>query len=154
MTDSGQSRTFGARLGRAVANLLLALLNATLLLFIIAAVTGLLLIGKVRTLASDVAGEVTQAAVSATGLQPADALAELRMISTEMRDLRTAIEDRRTDVADRVAVLSARLDGLQSDLDTMRERKIALTDRIVDRATAAIGEAVKSLRSCEPGAGS
>lgn len=150
MSEAGSTPTFGSRLGRAISNLLLAVLNATLVLFIVAAIAGIVLIGKARTFASDIAGDVTQAAISSTGLQPADALSELRMVSTEIRDLKVAIAERGTDVDQRVAQLSARLDSVQATIDGLRSRKVEMTDAVIDRAGVALGNAMRSLRDCVP----
>ncbi len=155
MTQAQSQPSPGGRLGRTVGNLLLALLNATLLLFIVAAVTGILLVGKVRTLSADIAGDVTEAAIASTGLNPADALAELRVASTEIAELRASIQERRGDVDARVEALGARLDTMQATLQSLRERKIALTDAFIDKAATAAGTALKDLRDCRPaGAGS
>lgn len=150
MTQSQSQPSFGARLGRTIGNLLLALFNATLLLFIVAAISGIILIGKVRTFSTDIAGDVTQAAIASTGLNPADALAELRVASTEIAELRVAIEERRSDLDARVDALGVRLDTMQATLQSLRERKIAITDAVIDKAATAAGTALKDLRDCRP----
>lgn len=152
MTAAETTPSFGARLGRTVGKLVLALLNATLLLFIVAAIAGIILVGKVRTLATDVAADVTQAAVASTGLNPADALAELRLVSTEIEALRTTIAERRGDLDERVTALDERLDRVQTTIQSLRERKIELTDAVIDKAASAASTAandvLKSLRNC------
>jgi uncharacterized protein YdcH (DUF465 family) len=156
MTDAGSKPSFGARLARAVGGLVLALLNATLLLFIVAAILGLVLIGKVRTLATDVAGDVTSAAISSTGLDPADTLAELRLTSSEMAELRTTIAEHRDDLDERVQALDERLAGIQAKIRVLRQQKIALTDAVIDKAanaastaaTTAANDILKTLRAC------
>jgi hypothetical protein len=139
---------------RTIGNLLLALLNATLLLFIVAVVLGLVLIDRTRTIAADVAADVTQSAIASTGLDPADTLAELRVVSTEMIDLRTAIEERRSDLGERTQALSARLDTLESMLNDLSERKEELADAAIDKASIVAGNALERMRGCTPpGAG-
>lgn len=143
-------RSFGGRLGRAAGNLVLALINATLILVIVAAVLGLLLIDRTRTIAADVASDVTQAAISSTGLDPSDTLAELRVISTEMIELRTAIEDKRGDVDQKTAALAARLDTLEATLQSLKARKDDLAEAAIDQASIVAGNALERLRGCTP----
>ncbi|WP_436644099.1 hypothetical protein [Microbaculum sp. FT89] len=150
MTQTQSQPSFGARFGRTIGNLLLALINATLLLFIVAAISGIVLIGKVRTFSTDIAGDVTEAAIASTGLNPADALAELRVASTEIAELRAAIGERRSDIDARVDALGVRLDTMQNTLQSLRERKIAITDAVIDKAATAAGNALKDLRDCRP----
>jgi hypothetical protein len=156
MTGAESTPTFGARLSRTAGKLVLALLNATLLLFIVAAIVGIVLIGKVRTLATDVAGDVTRSAIASTGLDPAATLAELRLVSGEIVDLRTAIEERRGDLDVRTAALDDRLKTVQATIRSLRDRKIELTDAVIDRAARAASTAttntadavLKRLRDC------
>jgi hypothetical protein len=150
MSESSSGRSFGSRLGRAIANLFLALLNATLLLFIVAVVVGLVFLVKAESLTADLAANVTRAAVASTGLNPPDTLAELRVVSTEMIELRTAIEEHRDDVDAKVAALDARLDGLQTTISTLRAQKIAMTETTIDRISAAVGATLNNLRHCKP----
>ncbi|MEJ8570229.1 hypothetical protein [Microbaculum marinum] len=152
MTDAAARPGFGARLGRAAGNLFLALINATLILFIVAAVVGLLLIDRTRTIAADVASDVTRSAIASTGLDPADTLAELRVVSTEMVALRTALEERRTDLDERTQALAERLDALEATLQDLRGRREALTEAAIDRASIVAGNALERLRGCTPSA--
>lgn len=151
MTGEQTVSTFPARLRATLGNLLLALLNATLLLFILAAICGLLLIGKVRSLSADVAGEMSRAAVSATGLDPAAALGELQALRTEVVDLRQALAARREDVAPVAERLEARLDRVEAVLDEIRERRFELSDRTVNRLSEAASRFMREARDCRPG---
>lgn len=150
MTDTAVHPSFGARLRKTSGNLVLALLNATLLLFIAAAVLALVLIDRTRTIAADVTSEVTHAAIASTGLDPADTLAELRVVSTEMIELKTAIRERRGDLDARTVALSDRLDKLEATIDGLRARKDELADAAIDKASLVAGNALSRLRNCQP----
>jgi len=150
MTDTGSRPSFGARLGRTIGNLVLALVNATLLLFIAAVVLALVLIDRTRTIAAYVASDVTQAAISSTGLDPADTLAELRIVSTEMVELRTAIQERRSDLDARTAALSERLGTLEATLEGLSARKEEFADAAIEKASIVAGNALGHLRDCRP----
>lgn len=141
---------FGARLGSTLRNLLLALLNATLMLFILAAICGLLLIGQVRTLTTDITDDMARAAVSATGLDPAVALGELQGLRTEVVDLRQALAARREDVTPIAERLEARLDRVETLLDQIRERRIEVTDRTVEGLSEAASRFMREVRDCRP----
>ncbi len=150
MAGEPPSVGFGARLGSTLRNLLLALLNATLMLFILAAICGLLLIGKVRTLTTDITDDMARAAVSATGLDPAVALGELQALRTEVVDLRQALAARREDVTPIAERLEARLDRVETLLDQIRERRIEVTDRTVEGLSEAASRFMREVRDCRP----
>jgi|GEM_PF-3084765 len=142
MSDTATRPSFGARFARALGGIVLALLNATLILVIVAAIVGLMLVGRVRTLATDVADDVTQAALASAGLDPAQALSQIHDLSEEVAGLRTAIAQRGTDIDQRVEALSARLDTVQETIEALRARKIALTDAVIARAADAASDAM------------
>lgn len=150
MTGDRSEFGLGARLRAALGNLLLAVLNATLLLLVVAMICGILLVDRVRGLGTEVAAEMSRAAVAATGLDPSAALGELRALRSEVVDLRQALGARREDAAPIAERLEARLDRVETLLAEIGQRRIEVTDRTVDRLSEAAGRLMREVRDCRP----
>lgn len=129
-------------------NLGIALLNATLLLVIVAAVSVAWAAYSLRDFASDTARDVTVSAIEAANLDPGTIVSELRNLDSEIEALRNAIEERQTDGA-ALAALNARLDTLERQIGLLTNpQEWKVSDRVIDRITERIGGILKEWRAC------
>jgi hypothetical protein len=82
-----------SRLGRLPGQLLLALINATAILVILAAILALVALARIDHFAHNVAAGMTGAVLSKVDLPSKDVLANLRNLTAEVRALRNTIEE-------------------------------------------------------------
>ena len=80
-----------ARLWKLPGQLLLALINATAILVIVAAILALVAIARVDHLAENVVATMTEAVLSKVDLPAKDVLANLQKLTAEVRALRDAV---------------------------------------------------------------
>src|ERR1700747_1651714 len=82
-----------ARLWRLPAQLLLALINATAILVIVAAIVALVAIARINHFAENVVATMTEAALSKVDLPAKDVLANLRNLTAEVRTLGNTLRE-------------------------------------------------------------
>src|ERR1700747_1536962 len=82
-----------ARLWRLPAQLLLALINATAILVIVAAIVALVAIAHINHFAGNVVATMTEAALSKVDLPPKETLANLRNLTAEVRTLGNTLRE-------------------------------------------------------------
>jgi hypothetical protein len=82
-----------ARLWRLPAQLLLALINSTAILMIVAAIVALVAIARINHFAENVVATMTEAALSKVDLPPKDVLANLRNLTAEVRTLGNTLRE-------------------------------------------------------------
>jgi len=80
-----------ARLWKLPGQLLLALINATAILVIVAAILALVAIARVDHFAENVVATMTEAVLSKVDLPAKDVLANLQKLTAEVRALRDAV---------------------------------------------------------------
>ena len=86
MSESDQNG-ISARLRRLPGQFLLALINATAILVIVAAVVALIAMARVNTFAENIVATMTEAVLSKIDLPSRDVLANLRNLTEEVRTL-------------------------------------------------------------------
>lgn len=124
--------------GGTLRSLLLACLNATLILVLLCLVAGWMLLREVRGVTDDIASAATEL----TAVR--DEVAELRADIAALQEAAPGAREARLDAlrADLQPAV-ARLQAVEIDPD-------ALIDRAIDRSAAALKQGVAELRGCVP----
>jgi hypothetical protein len=145
-----------ARLWKLPGQLLLALLNATAILVIVAAIITLLAISRIDSFAENIAASMTGAVLSKLDLPQKDVLgniksltAELRTLGTNLREIRTgehpALQPELGRLKEAVALLNANVERLTS-------ARAALSDEAIGRLGRSAGDVLTKWRDCSSGA--
>jgi hypothetical protein len=141
---------FSRRLWKLPRQLLLALINGTAVLVILAAILALVATSRVTHLAQTVASTMTDAVLSRVGENPRQLAQNLQRVSNDVHALIVALADAKTErVTDEVAGLNERLGALEANLDQLRGARSQLIDEVVAKAGKAAGNALQNLRRCE-----
>src|SRR4029078_12112851 len=141
-----------ARLWRLPWQLLLALINATTILVIAAAIISLGAIAPLCHFAENHVTTMTEAVLSKVDLPSKDVLANLRNLTAEVRALRNALRESKagdhpalqaemTQLKEALAVLNASVDRLGS-------AKSILTDEAIGQLGRTVRDALTKLRGC------
>ena len=85
-----------ARLWRLPKQLLLALINATAILVIVAAIVALVAIARINHFAENIVATMTEAVLAKVDLPSKDVLANLRKLTTEVRTVGNALREIKT----------------------------------------------------------
>ncbi len=146
-----------ARLWRLPGQLLLALINATAILIIVAAVVALVAISRINRFAEDIAATMTQAVLSNVDLPARDVLANLQTLTAEVRKLGDALEKIRAGenptLQAEIANLKERLTILRTSLDQLAHARSLLSDEAIRQLGRSLTDALQKLRDCNPEAG-
>lgn len=143
----------GGRLRRLPGDLALALVNATALLVILAAVLAIVAVGRVENAGARLAAAAAEAAFAELGVAPESARAELREIARETARIATAIEAAEGEAGD---ALEAGIDRIEGQLAEIRQAieaagaaGPALAEVAIREAADGLGDALARARGCE-----
>lgn len=155
---AGSDRTeISQRLRSLPRQLLLALINATAILVIVAAVLVLVALSRLNNVAANVAATMTEAVLSRVDLPAKDALANLRNLTAEVRALGNTLREIRSGdhsiIQAEIARLNETLTGLNTSVDRLADAKLTLTDEAVVRLGQAVTDTLLKLRHCSSTAG-
>jgi hypothetical protein len=143
-----------ARLWRLPGQLVLALINATAILVIIAAILALVTMARIDHFAGNVVATMTEAVLSKVELPQKDALANLRNLTAEVRALRTTLAEIRAGENPRlqaeIARLREALTTVQASVDRLGNARSILTDEAIGRLARAATDTLVKLRGCSP----
>ena len=155
MAESDFSNALGARLRRLPRDLLLALVNATAVLVLLAALAALWLVDRLQTAVADTAASATAAVLGTAGLDAAATLSELRDLNREVAALRTRLDRNEAGTPDSsdAAALSAQLQQIEAALQQLVDARGYITDRAIDRVGQHVTASVAALRRCPALAG-
>jgi hypothetical protein len=146
-----------ARLWRLPRQLLLALINATAILVIVAAILALVTIARVEHFAGNIVSTMTDAVLSKIDLPSKGVLANIRELNEEVRALHTALQDireRENPVLQlEIARLKESLNTFRVSVDQLRSSRSILTDAVVARFGDTITQALMKLRDCPSNVG-
>jgi hypothetical protein len=135
-TDRSETLMFAARLGSALKNLMLALLNATLILILLCLFVAWRLAAEVNAITDDVAQNIVSAVPARDELQ--DLTAEVAGLRAE---LATSAQQGGAISTEAVQRLDARAEDLDARFAGLSERAQAMSDDpgvIIDRAVGAV----------------
>jgi hypothetical protein len=126
-----------ARLWRLPAQLLLAIINGTAILVIVAAVVALVAIARINHFAENVVATMTEAALSKLDLPPKEALANLRSLTAEVRTLGNTLREikagKNPALQREIAQLKEALTVLSVSVDRLGSARSILTDQAIGR---------------------
>lgn len=140
------------RLRRLPGQLLLALVNGTAILVIVAAILAIVATSKVTHLAQNVASTMTDAVLSRVDENPRQLVQNLQRVSDDVHTLSVALTKAKSEgvagLGPEVAQLNERLGMLEVNLERLREARSNLVDELVARAGNTLGEALQNLKPC------
>ena len=145
-----------ARLWRLTAQLLLALINATAILVIVAAIVALVVIARINHFAENVVATMTEAALSKVDLPPKDVLANLRNLTAEVRTLGNTLREIKAGeqpaLQHEMAQLKEALTVLNVSVDRLESTRSILTDQAIAQLGRTVTDALTKLRVCSSSA--
>jgi hypothetical protein len=141
-----------ARLWRLPRDLLLALINATALLVIVAAILVLLAIVRIDNFAGNVAATMTDAVLSKIDLPSKDVLANLRRLREEVRTLDNTLREIRAGenpiLRSETARLRDALMALNVSVDRLANASTILTDEAIRQVSRSVTDTLTRMRGC------
>jgi hypothetical protein len=146
-----------ARLWRLPSQLLLALINGTAILVIVASILALVALARIENFAETVAATTTQAVLSKVDLPSKDVLANIRELTGEVRALRNTLSEIKAGenpiLESKIARLREPLTALSISIDRLGNSRSILTDAVVARFGDAITRTLTKLRDCSSNVG-
>jgi regulator of replication initiation timing len=146
-----------ARLWKLPGQLLLALINATAILVIVAAILALVAIARIDHFAENVVATMTEAVLSKVDLPAKDVLANLQKLTAEVRALRDAVGGFKTGenptLQIEIAQLQEKLTVLNISVERLRTTRSILTDEAIAQLGRTATDALMKLRDCSSSVG-
>ena len=145
-----------ARLWRLPGQLLLALINATAILVIVAAIVTLVAIARINGFAENIAATMTEAVLSKVDLPQKDVLANVRNLTAEVRTLGNTLREIKTGehpaLQPELAQLKQALTVLNVSVDRLGSARSILTDEAIGQLGRTVTDALTKLRDCSSSA--
>jgi hypothetical protein len=146
------SNGFSARLWRLPRQLLLALVNATAILVIVAAILALVAIARINHFAENVVATMTGAVLSKIDLPSKSVLANLPALTAEVRTLGNAVREIRAGenplLQSEITRLKEALTVLNISVDRLGNARSLLTDEAIGQLARAVTDVLVKLRDC------
>jgi uncharacterized membrane protein YgaE (UPF0421/DUF939 family) len=146
------TRGLSAQLRRLPGQLLLALINATVILTIVAATLALVTISRIEHFAGNTVAAMTGAVLSKVDLPSKDVLANIRELTGEVRALANALREVKAAenpvLQSEIARLKESLTTLNTNIDRLRSSRSILTDEVAARFGSTITGTLMKLRDC------
>ena len=134
--------------------MLLALINATAMLVIIAAIVALVAIARINHLAENVVTTMTEAVLSKVELPSKDVLANLRGLTAEVRSLGNTLREIKAGdhpaLQPEMTKLKEALTVLNVSVDRLGSAKSILTDEVIGQLGRSVSDALTKLRTALP----
>ena len=141
-----------ARLRRLPVDFLLALINATAILVIVAAILALIVMVRIDNLAGRVVTTMTEAVLSKIDLPSKDVLANLRNLTEEVRTLGNTLRDIKVGenpvIQIEIARLKEALTALNASVDRLTNTRTILTDEAIGQLGRAVTDTLTQMRGC------
>ena len=141
-----------ARLRRLPVDFLLALINATTLLVIVAAILALVVMVRIDNLAGRVVTTMTEAVLSKIDLPSKNVLANLRNLTEEVRTLGNTLREIKVGenpaVQFEIARLKEALTTLNVSVDRLANTRTILTDEAIGQLGHAVTDTLTQMRGC------
>jgi hypothetical protein len=144
------------RLWRLPGQLLLALINATAILLIVAAIVALVAIARINHFAENIVATMTEAVLSKVDLPPKNVLANLRDLTAEVRTLGNILREIKAGehpaLQPEMAQLKEALTVLNVSVDRLGSARSTLTDEAIEQLGRTVTDALLKLRDCSSSA--
>ena len=141
-----------ARLWMLPGQLLRALINATAILVIVAAIVALVAIARINRFAENVVATMTEAVLSKVDLPQKDVLANIRNLTTEVRTLGNTLREIKAGehpvLQSELAQLKETLTVLNVSVDRLGSARSILTDEAIGQLGRTVTDALMKLRGC------
>ena len=140
-----------ARLWKLPGQLMLALINATAILVIVAAIVALVAIARINHFAENITAKMTEAVLSKVDLPDRDVLANIRNLTTEVRTLGNTlreIKDGAFGPSTRVGEAQGGATVLNVSIDRIGNARSILTDEAIGQLGRTITDGLTKLRDC------
>ena len=147
-----------ARLWRLPGQLLLALINATAILVIVAAIVALVAIARINHFAENITAKMTEAVLSKVDLPEREVLANIRNLTAEVRTLGNTLREikdgERPALQPELAKLKEALTVLNVSIDRIGNARSILTDEAIGHEAIGqlgrtITDGLTKLRDCQ-----
>ncbi len=146
-----------ARLRKLPGQLLLALINATAILVIVAAILALLAIVRIEHFAENIVATMTTAVLSKIDLPPKEALANIRILAGEVRSLGETLKEIKEGdhpiLQSEIVRLKEALTVVNSSIDRIGSARAIVTDEALARLGSRITGALIALKDCSSNVG-
>ena len=141
-----------ARLRRLPVDFLLALINATMLLVIVAAILALVVMVRIDNLAGRVVTTMTEAVLSKIDLPSKNVLANLRNLTEEVRTLGNTLREIKVGenpvIQIEITRLKEALTTLNASVDRLANARTILTDEAIGQLGHAVTDTLTQMRGC------
>jgi hypothetical protein len=145
-----------AQLRRFPGQLLLALINATAILVIVAAIVALVAIARINHFAENVVATMTEAVLSKVDLPQRDVLANIRNLTGEVSALGNTLREIKAGehpaLQPELAQLKEALTVLKASVDRLGSARSVLTDEAIGQLGRTVSDALTKLRDCSSSA--
>ena len=145
-----------SRLWKLPGQLLLALINATAILGIVAAIVTLVAIARINHFAEKIVATMTEAVLSKVDLPQKDVLSNIRNLTAEVSALGNTLRDIKSGehpaLQPELAQLREALTVLKVSLDRLGSARSILTDEAIGRLGRTVTDALTKLRDCSSSA--
>ncbi len=146
-----------ARLRRLPVELLLALINATSILVIVAAILALVAMVRVDNFAKRTVATMTEAVLSKLDLPSKDVLTNLRNLTEQARALGNTLREIKArenpGVQSEIARLKDALIAVKASVDRLADTRTILTDEAIGRLGRAVTDTLTKMRGCASNVG-
>lgn len=150
---ASDNTAFTARLWRLPGQVLLALLNGTAVLVIVASVLALVASAKISNLAHNVATTMTEAVLSRVAVKPAQFRETLEGVSDDIQTLTAMLKQGRANAAvslnPAIERLNERLTALEAGVERLGDARAALIDEAVAQISLSVGETLQRFGACK-----
>ena len=141
-----------ARLCRLPVDFLHALINATAILVIVAAILALVVMVRIDNLAGRVVTTMTEAVLSKIDLPSKNVLANLRNLTEEVRTLGNTLRDIKVGenpvIQSEIARLKEALTALNASVDRLANARTILTDEAIGQLGRVVTDTLTQMRGC------
>ena len=141
-----------ARLRRLPVDFLLALINATMLLVIVAAILALVVMVRIDNFAGRMATTMTEAVLSKIDLPSKNVLTNLQNLTAEVRTFGNTLRDIKVGenpvVQFEIARLKEALTALNASVDRLTNTRTILTDEAIAQLGRAVTDTLTQMRGC------
>jgi hypothetical protein len=145
-----------ARLWRLPGQFLLALINATAILAIVAAIVVLVAIARINHFSENIVATMTGAVLAKVDLPQKDVLANIRNLTGELRTFGNNLREIKTGehpaLQPELAQLKEALTVLSVSVDRVGRARSILTDEAIGQLGRTVTDALTKLRDCSSGA--
>ena len=146
-----------ARLRRLPVEFLFALINATAILVIVAAILALVAMVRIDNLAGSVVTTMTEAVLSKVDLPSKTVLANLQDLTVEVRTLGNTLREIKVGenpvVQVKIERLTEALTAVKVSVDRLADTRTILTDEAIEHLGRAVSEALTTMRGCASNVG-